>query len=85
MSAHSRGAGVENACTCAQRERKRSATKANQDAGARDRSSELECSLWSCASMFYAHEGWGTTIMLILPGECHVLLCQPRHPVATAL
>jgi hypothetical protein len=30
-------------------------------------------------------EGWGTTVMLHLPGDCRVMLYHPRHPVATAL
>ena len=28
------------------------------------------------------HEGWGITVMLVLPGDCRVMLYQPRHPVA---
>lgn len=27
-------------------------------------------------------EGWGITVMLGLPGDCNVMLYQPRHPVA---
>ena len=27
-------------------------------------------------------EGWGITLMLALPGDCKVMLYQPRHPVA---
>jgi len=27
-------------------------------------------------------EGWGITLMLVLPGDCRVMLYQPRHPVA---
>ena len=27
-------------------------------------------------------EGWGITLMLVLPGNCKVMLYQPRHPVA---
>jgi hypothetical protein len=27
-------------------------------------------------------EGWGITVMLVLPGDCRVMLYQPRHPVA---
>jgi hypothetical protein len=27
-------------------------------------------------------EGWGITLMLVLPGDCKVMLYQPRHPVA---
>lgn len=27
-------------------------------------------------------EGWGITTMLRLPGDCNVMLYQPRHPVA---
>jgi hypothetical protein len=27
-------------------------------------------------------EGWGITVMLQLPGDCKVMLYQPRHPVA---
>jgi catechol 2,3-dioxygenase-like lactoylglutathione lyase family enzyme len=30
-------------------------------------------------------EGYGITIMLSLPGECHVMLYEPRHPVAINL
>ena len=30
-------------------------------------------------------QGWGITVMLNLPGECKVMLYQPRHPVATGL
>ena len=29
-------------------------------------------------------EGFGVTVMLILPGEVEVLLYEPRHPVAIA-
>jgi hypothetical protein len=29
-----------------------------------------------------ADEGWGITVMLRLPGDCRVMLYQPRHPVA---
>ena len=29
-------------------------------------------------------EGWGITVMLALPGDCKVMLYQPRHPVAIA-
>jgi hypothetical protein len=28
------------------------------------------------------NEGWGITTMLILPGKLHVMLYEPRHPVA---
>jgi catechol 2,3-dioxygenase-like lactoylglutathione lyase family enzyme len=28
------------------------------------------------------NEGWGITGMLVLPGDLHVMLYQPRHPVA---
>jgi catechol 2,3-dioxygenase-like lactoylglutathione lyase family enzyme len=28
------------------------------------------------------NEGWGITVMLVLPGDLHVMLYQPRHPVA---
>ena len=27
-------------------------------------------------------EGWGITVMLNLPGDCKVMLYEPRHPVA---
>ena len=27
-------------------------------------------------------EGWGITTMLRLPGNCNVMLYQPRHPLA---
>ena len=27
-------------------------------------------------------EGWGITVMLVLPGDLHVMLYEPRHPVA---
>jgi predicted enzyme related to lactoylglutathione lyase len=27
-------------------------------------------------------EGWGITVMLALPGDCRVMLYEPRHPVA---
>ena len=27
-------------------------------------------------------EGWGITVMLRLPGNCSVMLYQPRHPLA---
>ncbi len=27
-------------------------------------------------------EGWGITVMLVLPGDCQVMLYEPRHPVA---
>ena len=27
-------------------------------------------------------EGWGITLMLVLPGQCRVMLYEPRHPVA---
>jgi hypothetical protein len=27
-------------------------------------------------------EGWGITVMLVLPGGLEVLLYEPRHPVA---
>ena len=27
-------------------------------------------------------EGWGITTTLVLPGDCRVMLYQPRHPVA---
>jgi hypothetical protein len=30
-------------------------------------------------------EGYGITIMLSLPGECQVMLYEPRHPVAINL
>jgi hypothetical protein len=30
-------------------------------------------------------EGWGITVMLVLPGGVHVMLYQPRHPIATGL
>lgn len=30
-------------------------------------------------------EGWGITVMLILPGGLEVMLYEPRHPVAAAL
>jgi catechol 2,3-dioxygenase-like lactoylglutathione lyase family enzyme len=30
-------------------------------------------------------EGYGVTIMLNLPGDCHVMLYEPRHPVAINL
>jgi glyoxalase/bleomycin resistance protein/dioxygenase superfamily protein len=28
------------------------------------------------------NEGWGITVMLVLPGDCRVMLYEPRHPVA---
>ena len=30
-------------------------------------------------------EGWGVTVMLVLPGDLHVMLYEPRHPVAIGL
>jgi hypothetical protein len=27
-------------------------------------------------------EGWGITVMLVLPGDCRVMLYEPRHPKA---
>ena len=30
-------------------------------------------------------EGWGITTMLVLPGSLHVMLYEPRHPVAITL
>ena len=27
-------------------------------------------------------EGWGITVMLVLPGDLRVMLYEPRHPVA---
>src|SRR5262245_48250292 len=30
------------------------------------------------------NEGWGITVMLVLPGKLEVMLYQPRHPVAIA-
>src|SRR5512134_1395007 len=30
------------------------------------------------------HEGYGITVMLTLPGDVHVMLYEPRHPVAIA-
>lgn len=30
-------------------------------------------------------EGWGITVMLVLPGDCKVMLYQPRHPVAAGM
>lgn len=30
-------------------------------------------------------EGWGITVMLVLPGGVNVMLYQPRHPIATGL
>jgi len=32
-----------------------------------------------------ADEGWGITIMLVLPGGLNVMLYEPRHPVAIGL
>jgi predicted enzyme related to lactoylglutathione lyase len=32
-----------------------------------------------------ADEGWGITVMLVLPGGVNVMLYEPRHPVATGL
>jgi hypothetical protein len=29
-------------------------------------------------------EGWGITTMMTLPGDCRVMLYQPRHPVAAS-
>jgi hypothetical protein len=31
------------------------------------------------------NEGWGITTMLVLPGNLHVMLYEPRHPVAISL
>ena len=28
------------------------------------------------------NEGWGVTVMLVLPGDLRVMLYEPRHPVA---
>ena len=30
-------------------------------------------------------EGYGITVMLNLPGDCQVMLYEPRHPIATNL
>ena len=30
-------------------------------------------------------EGWGITVMLVLPGGVNVMLYEPRHPVANGL
>lgn len=30
-------------------------------------------------------QGWGITVMVELPGHLHVMLYQPRHPVAATL
>ena len=27
-------------------------------------------------------QGWGITTMMVLPGGCHVMLYEPRHPLA---
>jgi hypothetical protein len=27
-------------------------------------------------------EGWGISVMMTLPGQVHVMLYEPRHPVA---
>jgi predicted enzyme related to lactoylglutathione lyase len=29
-------------------------------------------------------EGWGVTVMLVLPGKVEVMLYEPRHPLAIA-
>lgn len=31
------------------------------------------------------NEGWGITVTLVLPGDCRVMLYQPRHPLAIDL
>ena len=28
------------------------------------------------------NQGWGTTVIMTLPGDVHVMLYQPHHPVA---